>query len=720
MNNLDPKEIIAHFQNFWPEATVTAAIIVLATFLASRRRNDNPSGIVFQSLSRGYNSVSSSDGAASYGKFDVPFEMPSGTIHSFHEGLSQRIGVPHLEFLKAMEAEHTSMAGCDMLFTTHNYGITTTARTEWGIVVERMKVPDEQMTRGRVIPQAEHKFRSERAMKAGLRKEEVLAIIMYTGPMYVIYNCVLSRFSLPPSIWTTLEKGNNMYTTTLSVLVSAVQKLSAISVIKDGLKLYRGTGGLGFLPRHFLEPDEYNCRGMTEWGFMSCTEDLKYAIRYSGVLKGRPHCMVLEIEPSCVDRGAFVHDFSQYPQEVETIFLPMSFIAPSGPQRLQKTENGNVTIIPVRVSLNLKAERLEGHENKKKSIHIRGFQFRVHEMRLRLQKLAEQGNAEARLTRDRSRQGRLYSKRNYTVHGYIDSLVKKVEAVCLRHEMLDATNFSNDAIYRSLVSESLDAVQMAESALLWWLQDESPFLHLIQEKTLLSLHRRFESFLRLRYSRADGVQSVAEDLCRCRKLLVDDANELDANRETRLISSAASGRSADDLKLLVAAGASPRAVVRRGQSAIHVAAQLGYAASIEVLLLSGADCNHVNNDRQTPLWMACLNGHLMCVEVLLQARADVDMANKYGRTPLFMASQNGHLDVVVALVRSLADVNKADDNGVCPIHIAERQMHRRIVDVLLQRVEKKLDDHFDDDDVPSDDSEYDPRCCSDDSDLLSD
>jgi hypothetical protein len=81
-----------------------------------------------------------------------------------------------------------------------------------------------------------------------LRREEVIAVILYTGPMYMMYNCVLARWSNPAAMWDTLRRGNNLFTTTLSVLVSAVQKLSSITVIPDGLKLYRGTGGLVYLP----------------------------------------------------------------------------------------------------------------------------------------------------------------------------------------------------------------------------------------------------------------------------------------------------------------------------------------------------------------------------------------------------------------------------------------------------------------------------------------
>ena len=84
------------------------------------------------------------------GKFDT-FVMPCGQMDDFHKGLPSRIGFPHLEFEKTMEAEHTRMAGCDMRFTTRNYGITTTANAEWGVVVRGQAPPPEHMLHGRVM-----------------------------------------------------------------------------------------------------------------------------------------------------------------------------------------------------------------------------------------------------------------------------------------------------------------------------------------------------------------------------------------------------------------------------------------------------------------------------------------------------------------------------------------------------------------------------------------
>jgi hypothetical protein len=422
------------------------------------------------------------------GKFDT-FVMPCGKMEDFHKGVTSRIGFPHLEFEKTMEAEHCSMAGCDMRFTTRNYGITTTAKAEWGVVVRGQTPPPEHLLHGRIMVPIDEKLRlineqfAKKGLEVRLRREEVIAVVLYTGPMYMLYNCVLARWSNPATMWDTLRGGNNLFTTTLNVLVSAVQKLSAITVIPDGQKLYRGTGGLATLPAHFSQPDEFNCRGMTDWGFMSCSADKEVAMGYSGAAEGRPHAMVLEIEPSCVDRGAVVSGLSQYPKEVETLFLPMSYVAQSGERRVERGATGDVTVVPVRVSVNLKAERVEQLEEKKKSIHLTGFEFRVSEVRQRLQRLMREGGAEAQLKKEKKVYGRHW-KKDHSVEGYVEAQAAKVKAVLLRHRARAAVDYSDDDVYRRLVSESLEVARMAESAVLLWLRERGVFINLIEDLCL--------------------------------------------------------------------------------------------------------------------------------------------------------------------------------------------------------------------------------------------
>ncbi len=69
------------------------------------------------------------------------------------------------------------------------------------------------------------------------------------------------------------EKAGNLYTTTISVLVSAVQKIARKTKLAEGLRLFRGLGGLMDLPKEFSTADPQGCKGFVEWGFMSTTSD---------------------------------------------------------------------------------------------------------------------------------------------------------------------------------------------------------------------------------------------------------------------------------------------------------------------------------------------------------------------------------------------------------------------------------------------------------------
>jgi ankyrin repeat protein len=70
-----------------------------------------------------------------------------------------------------------------------------------------------------------------------------------------------------------------------------------------------------------------------------------------------------------------------------------------------------------------------------------------------------------------------------------------------------------------------------------------------------------------------------------------DARERNKNGETPLITLSARDGSADDVRLLVAAGADVGAVDDAGRGAMYWAAQQRHAEVIEALACAGADCN---------------------------------------------------------------------------------------------------------------------------------
>lgn len=85
--------------------------------------------------------------------------------------------------MESMEAEHCSMQGHNVEFVTSNYQVTTCPEKEWAIVVAGNKEAAD-MRHKRVIPElAECKKKND----ANLIEEELISVIMYTGPMVSIF-----------------------------------------------------------------------------------------------------------------------------------------------------------------------------------------------------------------------------------------------------------------------------------------------------------------------------------------------------------------------------------------------------------------------------------------------------------------------------------------------------------------------------------------------------
>ena len=244
------------------------------------------------------------------------------------------------------------------MFTTGNYGVTTTPQKEYEISSGKRECPPRDMLdrKGRVvrtIRRLQTLNNLELCTKAELKAEEILCVVrnalrastrhqyhnlnypansimifiplkglrvltspqvLYTGPMFQIYNLILRRF--PAADFKLFQDGKNLFSTTIFVLVSAVVKVSRIMRLTPGMELYRGLGGLAELPESFWVADEFGYRGYMEWGFLSTTSHRDTAIEYSGVGQGYPLPMVLQTTVSSIDRGACIKELSQYPGEV--------------------------------------------------------------------------------------------------------------------------------------------------------------------------------------------------------------------------------------------------------------------------------------------------------------------------------------------------------------------------------------------------------------------
>jgi hypothetical protein len=125
---------------------------------------------------------------ADAGKFNV-VKMACGCAEDFHSGLTGRVGMPHLKFKDAMRQEHCEKAGCNTPFTTGNYKITTTPRQEWLYIAgdeTGQQVACADLDHGRRIMPISDLMKLRLAMDAHLTEVEILAIVLYTGPMFQV------------------------------------------------------------------------------------------------------------------------------------------------------------------------------------------------------------------------------------------------------------------------------------------------------------------------------------------------------------------------------------------------------------------------------------------------------------------------------------------------------------------------------------------------------
>ena len=105
-------------------------------------------------------------------------------------------------------------------------------------------------------------------MEAKVCEEEIIGLRLYTGPLFCKLNAVLRNKGK--------TEGNN-YSNVIHAILSGIAKLSQVSGIPAGRRVYRGVGGMR-LPACFYVPNDKGVLGGAERAFMSTTTNRDVAI----------------------------------------------------------------------------------------------------------------------------------------------------------------------------------------------------------------------------------------------------------------------------------------------------------------------------------------------------------------------------------------------------------------------------------------------------------
>ena len=96
-------------------------------------------------------------------------------------------GVCHSNnFEGAMKFEHNKGPVADRVFVTTNYNVRTTPRQEWDFVVgatSTRTLQESDVKSGRRAVDIQNLLGLEQAVRARLQRAEIIAVVLFTGPM---------------------------------------------------------------------------------------------------------------------------------------------------------------------------------------------------------------------------------------------------------------------------------------------------------------------------------------------------------------------------------------------------------------------------------------------------------------------------------------------------------------------------------------------------------
>lgn len=124
---------------------------------------------------------------------------------------------------------------------------------------------------------------------------------------------------------------------------------------------------------------------------------------------------------------------------------------------------------------------------------------------------------------------------------------------------------------------------------------------------------------------------------------------------------------------------------QRQYTALHLAAENGYADCMQALLRKGAHVNDTTDRGHTALHLCCKQAFVDCVQLLLAHGANVNAQDGEKRTALHAAVSKSpwSLNIVRLLVEREANVNLADEFGYTCLHVAALNELDECVDYLI-------------------------------------
>jgi len=474
---------------------------------------------------------------------------------------------------------------------------------------------------------------------AAVLPEEVLCARLYTGPQFVQYNTVLRGF--PKSVLEAM-KGNN-FTTTIHCINSYIIKISRVSPLTPRYVM-RGSHGMR-LPRQFAAKNHLGRQGDVELGFLSATTKRQTALDFAA---GGQMAMIFKFERGAMDSGGFLGPISFYKSEEEICFSPLSNLEVIGLPQMDFTKHGfPVLEVPVRVTVNQKAETIDNLKERRKFLHLGMVKNLASEVDRELMLMENLLQVVRDLLVLDQAGGIEKSEATRELESFVSTARNTCKNVLQVHTSTSSSDFNEDSIFSTLVK---DAVQMKAAAL-------------TSARTGLGTSKLLAAwFSDCAKRNAPALVAIVHQTPK----MWTTTTIVDEKGATPFLTACKIG-SVELCDALIKAGADLSATDREGRSPLHVAAGAGTLTICQNLIEAGADVNAEDRLGTTPLLMACKVGRLDLCEALIRSSADVKGEDKQGKTPLLISCEQDNFLLVQALIKAGADVNKADRRQKSPI-----------------------------------------------------
>lgn len=247
--------------------------------------------------------------------------------------------------------------------------------------------------------------------------------------------------------------------------------------------------------------------------------------------------------------------------------MPCSLVQPLGDDAtsVEVMHGGLVTVLSVRVNINIKTETVEELVAKKKSMHIAAMKAMIDDLGQDLKSISESEAFKERVQIDHS----IHSS-NCSI---VEHIIQQCRSVLQRHEERDALEFVNDNIYRCLVMQ-LDCKSWAKEKLQLWLHDNAEYWEGrfgIKKETLVASHRMWLALQRRLITRAASESLAAQAstaFLQSQGLILQNVAEDTFDDEPIARAAGANGWSLENITALKVAGGDLNAIYSNGWTAL--------------------------------------------------------------------------------------------------------------------------------------------------------